>query len=98
MYHHTPRRRTQVRARVPYGRWTTADGREVLFDRRYQPMFERRPGQCARPVAPQWVRWTLQENFYDDGSPPWPDAVKKINAVLAAWGLPPIPMPRRRKK
>ena len=41
---------------VPYGGWTTADGREVLFDRSYWPILERRrvaPAKAARPS--EWV-------------------------------------------
>ena len=32
---------------MPYGKWTCADGREVLFDRNYTPMNERRPDEDA---------------------------------------------------
>jgi hypothetical protein len=30
-----------MRRRLPYGSWTRADGREVLFNRHYQPIWQR---------------------------------------------------------
>lgn len=57
---------------LPYGRWTTADGREVLFNRGYEPLWERSPNFSARAANPQeWVEpIKKQEFFYNDGSHP----------------------------
>jgi hypothetical protein len=35
-----------------YGKWTCADGREVLFNRGYKPIWQRCPGQPAEPADP----------------------------------------------
>ncbi len=94
---------------LPYGCWTCADGREVLFNRRYVPIYERRPGEPARVADhDEWVPWTEQRWLFTDRdapwvSPPWERAttLKRIDAVLIAWGLlPPLPMPppRRRRR
>ena len=34
----------------PYGMWTVADGRQVLFNRNYRPILERYPGAPAKAV------------------------------------------------
>jgi hypothetical protein len=43
------------RLACPYGLWTCADGREVLFNRYYHPVYQRYPGQPACPADP--VEW-----------------------------------------
>lgn len=41
---------------MPYGAWRCADGREVLFNRGYYPIFERRPGGEAMRADPdEWI-------------------------------------------
>lgn len=37
---------------LPAGRWTCADGREVLFNSFEEPIWERRPGAEATPADP----------------------------------------------
>jgi hypothetical protein len=46
------RRLTPSYAHLPYGIWICADGREVLFNRAYTPIWQRRPGQTAEPADP----------------------------------------------
>jgi hypothetical protein len=73
----------------PYGVWVCTDGREVLFSRDYIPLIERYPDQSRRAADPgEWVDWVEQRWFYKDGTP-----LKHLimNAVLADWGLPPMP-------
>lgn len=61
-----------MRHRLPYGRWTCDDGREVLFNRDYKPIWSRKPGQEAEPGDPdEWVKFNRQEWFYKDHNPPW---------------------------
>jgi hypothetical protein len=75
---------------LPYGQWTCADGRQVLFNRRYKPIWQRYPGRPAIAAdAKEWVPWIRQEWFYNDGSLPWRYAVglKSCAEVLAAWGV-----------
>lgn len=80
-----------LRHRLPYGKWTCADGREVLFNRDYKPIWQRRPGHAAEPADRQeWVPFERQEWYYQDGQQPWrnADAEKRSNRVLESWGLP----------
>ena len=92
---------------VPYGRWITNDGREVLFNRSYWPILERRPGAPAKAARPsEWVEDIVQsEYFFDDWSAPWRSnnsacrsSLAACNKVLAEWGMPPLPlMPSARR-
>jgi hypothetical protein len=82
-----------LRHRLPYGKWTCADGREVLFNRDYKPIWQRRPGQPAEAADPtERVPFKTQEWFYEDGKQPWRSkhTEQKCNDVLASWGLPPV--------
>ncbi len=40
------------KAMVPYGRWTCADGRQVLFNHQYWPILERRLGEPVTAANP----------------------------------------------
>ena len=87
----TPLRR--LRHRLPYGKWTCADGREVLFNRNYKPIWQRRPGQPAEAADPaERVRFERQEWFYSDVNQPWRnvEADRRCNAMLSSWGLPTV--------
>lgn len=70
------RSRESTRARnhrwneLPYGLWRCANGREVLFNRRYQPIYERYDGITVPALRDEWVRFTAQYWFYDDGTIP----------------------------
>ena len=68
---------------LPYGVWTCADGREVLFNRFYEPILQRATGQAAAEADPaEWVDFVKQEWLYDDAIPE-PQKRKKAAAVLA---------------
>jgi hypothetical protein len=78
------------RARLPYGKGTCADGREVLFDRDYVPIWQRMPRQLAEPADPyEWVPWVKQDWFFNDGNPPWHNRKTKARCeqVLREWGV-----------
>ena len=92
----------EFRLRCPYGKWTCADGREVLFNRQYWPILERRPGEKAKPANPnEWVHWKEQDYFFEDGNSPWQRRKRSVaahtlarcNRVLAEWGFPALPKP-----
>lgn len=52
---------------LPYGKWTCVDGREVLFNRCYEPIWQRKPGGDPAPADPtEWIHWQRQEWFYRD--------------------------------
>lgn len=54
---------------LPYGLWTCESGREVLFNRFYEPIRQCEPGGSPADADPQeWVPWDKQQWFYDDGT------------------------------
>jgi hypothetical protein len=92
--HYSSRRECELRERLPYGIWTCADGREVLFNRRYRPLWERRPGTSATAANPdEWVSWKTQSWFFNDGNLPWNKhddgrrSLARCKQVLREWGV-----------
>ena len=92
----------EFRLRCPYGKWTCPDGREVLFNRQYWPILERRRGEKAKPADPnERIPWIEQEYYFDDGNSPWlrrrpsiaAQALARCNRVLAEWGFSALPKP-----
>jgi hypothetical protein len=98
---YNPRRRIdRWFSEVPYGMWTCADGREVLFNRFYAPIAERAsPTSLARRSDTYaWVHWVRQEHYFNDGSfrpLELKATMLKLNAILAAWGLRRLRQPPR---
>jgi hypothetical protein len=86
------RRPAPMRYRLPYGCWRCGDGREILFNREYRPIWERRPGQRTRRAdLDEWVEdIVLTRHFFTDHSPPWisPATARRCEAVLRAYGAP----------
>lgn len=83
-----------MRYRLPYGLWTCSDGREVLFNRDYKPIWQRRPGEAASAAdRDEQVPYVDQKWFYGDHSAPWlkgregRTALARCDAVLAEWGV-----------
>jgi hypothetical protein len=77
-----------LRWRLPYGVWTCEDGRKVLFNRYYVPIWQQRPGHAPeRANHFEWVLWKQQGWFFDDGLTPWdrPAVRRNIEAALAAF-------------
>jgi hypothetical protein len=77
-------------ATLPYGKWTCADGREVLFNRWYGPIWERSAAGVVRRANPgEWVQFERVEWFYTDGNSPRrsPKTVRRCVAVLKSWGV-----------
>ena len=72
----------------PYGIWTTEDGREVLFNRDYQPIWQRRSGEPPEPAdRKEWVKGILSQRwFYKDGTPESQKHARGA-AILAEWGV-----------
>ena len=76
--------------RLPYGRWITEDGTEVLYNRRYQPLFVWRAG-ADKPERcdPHWIDGIMDEAwFYSDGGSRVLGRTKlwhALKAVLDAW-------------
>lgn len=85
-----------MRNDMPYGIWTCEDGREVLFNRFYEPIWERRPGEAATQADPrERVRFVKQAWLYDDGTSK-PDRKNRGNALLKSWGLPEVVLTGRK--
>ena len=67
-----------------YGLWRCSDGREILFNRGYRPLWERRPGQPVKMANPkEWVDFDTETFFWTDG--------RGTNArglrLLREWGI-----------
>jgi hypothetical protein len=57
---------------LPYGVWLCDGGREVLFNRYYEPIWERTDGVTTKSADhKEWVHWTATKYFFNDGNPPW---------------------------
>ncbi len=76
-----------LRSTMPYGMFTCADGRDVLFDRNYKPMLQRINGVVTAANPDEWIDWTLQRFYFDDVDPPWLSAATRARceAVLSEW-------------
>jgi hypothetical protein len=49
---------------LPYGRWIARDGRVIIFNRGYQPIWERLPnGEILRANGGEWIDWVDQGWF-----------------------------------
>lgn len=52
-------------AELPYGLWTCADGRIVIFNRRYHPLWHRLPdGTVERANSYEWVKF-IEQRWFD---------------------------------
>lgn len=93
---HAARLRNYRWKKLPYGRWTCPDGRQVLFDRRYRPMWQRSPDGFVSHADPsEWVSYAEETWFYDDATPEL-DKHKAALVALQAWGIPkPSTRPRK---
>ncbi len=73
-------------AELPYGLWLCADGREVLFNRFYDPIWQRIDGAVLAADANEWVRWTSQRWFYTDGDTKnHADLCRRLEDILTAF-------------
>lgn len=81
------RRWVNLSSVLPYGVWSCADGREVIFNRQYHPMYEREiNGKWARADPGEWVHWTKQTFLYDD-SVRLHKRMQLAAALLKEWGI-----------
>jgi hypothetical protein len=88
-------RSAPMRYRLPYGRWTCSDGREVLFNREYRAIWERYPGPAVarRADIEEWVEYSEQHWFFGDHNPPWRnrETERRCEEILRAFGVPSDP-------
>lgn len=60
-----------LRRTLPYGKWTCENGREVVFNREYQPIAQRFEGVVSYADRNEWVKQIVKaEMFYDDSNDP----------------------------
>jgi len=90
-------RADRMRDTLPYGKWTTKDGMEVLFNRHYQPIWKKDSSGVVTEANKNW--WVpnilLQEFYYDDSSPPYgrrnsnktKQSYNKCISALASFGV-----------
>jgi len=80
---------------LPYGIWVTRSGREVLFNRCYQPIWQR-VGRVVSPADPkEWVEDIVSRKwFWQDPSFPYYGKTKADKQglaialeVLSDWGI-----------
>jgi len=79
-----------MRIVMPYGKWTCADGTEVLFNRDYRPIWKRRPNGVVVAADPdEWVKFAKQQYFFGDHSTPDedPDSYRICMRQLRDWGV-----------
>ena len=81
-------RRTFIRYQLPYGCWSTASGREILFDRGYSPICERQDGGASQLADPtEWVQDIVKQDwFYKNGTAQTGNEKAAMKA-LADWGM-----------
>jgi hypothetical protein len=77
--------KSELRTTLPYGLWKCADGREVLFNRNYRPLWERKNGVVAPADWNERVKFDGQGFFFDDWGSPWrrPENRPRIAGILA---------------
>ena len=68
---------------LPYGQWVCAEGRIVIFNRRYSPLWERLSNGVVQRANPhEWVKWVSQ-SWFDLGSARYErDARERLRKVL----------------
>lgn len=69
---------------LPYGAWRCRDGREVLFNRFYQPIWQRRPGGPVEEAdLNQWISGIVSErHYYTDATA---DKERAARRALREW-------------
>jgi len=81
-----------MRLVLPYGKWTCADGTEVLFNRDYSPLWYKSPNGKVGTLDPDtWVSWKGSSHYFNDGQVPWHKKrqakADECFAVLKEWGV-----------
>lgn len=62
-----------MRLSLPYGKWFCENGKEILFNRDYLPIWMKDKAGKVHQIEPDtWVEDIVRSEFYfDDGSTPW---------------------------
>jgi hypothetical protein len=79
-----------MRLHMPYGKWTCADGTEVLFNREYCPIWIKSPEGFVSDIVPNvFVPHVKQEFYYQDSTAPYFNQSSHETCVdiLREWGV-----------
>ena len=83
-----------LRRVLPYGMWTCDNGREVLFNRNYSPIWQRISVVVSAVCPSDRIPWKEQMWFFKDGSTPWgtgklcKESLERQLSILYSWGDP----------
>lgn len=81
--------RRERRERVmPHGIWTLLDGRQVLFNEHFEPIWQRVPGKRPQPVPPRPSGKVVRTDFLYGGQHTSAAKFDAGAAVLRAWRIP----------
>lgn len=78
------RRAAYIAASLPYGLWTCDNGREVLFNRHYEPIWQRKDG-VVTPGSSEWIPFVGSLYFYDDSDRNARTLERRLEDVLDAF-------------
>lgn len=81
-----------LRLKLPYGKWTCADGSEVIFNRDYCPIWVKSQNEDVASIDPdtEIIFTGDAEYYFDDGTAPWYGSRKKLGEclnILRGWGV-----------
>jgi hypothetical protein len=80
-----------MRLYLPYGKWKCDDGREVLFNRDYCPIWEKSADGSVAVIQPDvYVKHEMSEHYYNDRTAPYYDNKETFEdclEVLRGWGV-----------
>lgn len=80
-----------MRLHLPYGKWICEDGREVLFNRDYCPIWEKSAHGVVGLIEPgTYVEHTQTDFYFDDSNAPYYNnniTVNRCLSVLDEWGV-----------
>jgi hypothetical protein len=78
----------QDRRKLPYGKWTCENGRQVLFNRGYEPIYERSPeGSVSAAFHGEFIESIVDSVFFWDDSTKNAPKAAAVRKALNAWGL-----------
>ena len=77
---------------VPYGKWFCEDGREVLFNRDYTPIWSRSKDGLIERIDPATkTNYSDREFYFDDRNAPYyygnSKTLQSCEAILKEWGV-----------
>lgn len=78
---------SDLRWRMPYGKWVCESGREVIYDRAYRPLIEILPdGALKEGNINEFVSAVSDKIWVYDDSTPEPEKIPRGIALLRQWG------------